>query len=340
MIHGAIDLPRADTEFVDQPGQHLADFGPLPTPRKSTEDVIWLILHLTGKSALSRKSPPRLRDACMFCRTNTNVLSEEHIIPKWSKKAFPAPAHSQRVDVATHFEHDRWVNGLNTARPRYRQDFNLRQGLVRTVRYRRPCKACNSIWMSQMENNLKHLLTKLVCGEPHELSDDEQIQLATWVAMKAMVVDFREGEANAAIAPEDRAIMFTSRRPPPHWSVWIGRSHVSAGVNSFDSGKNLTLPAGPDGRRASSSQAEAERSYNTQCFTLVMGQLLLYCISSQAFDMSSAAFSGSFQRLLAKIWPSQTHLVWPPALRMSSVKDLDDLQTLMATFGRQQTSIA
>jgi hypothetical protein len=70
-------------------------------------------------------------------------------------------------------------------------------------------------WMSTYDGTVKHWLGPMMLGNNATLSVDQQLTIATWATMKAMVSDFGWGRDKLPIfSQDDRDVLFKQRRPP------------------------------------------------------------------------------------------------------------------------------
>ncbi len=65
----------------------------------------------------------------------------------------------------------------------------FKQGQVSNLQIRAVCSDCNSGWMSALENKVKDQLSRIVTGQPVELSQAEIYSINRWICLKAMVID-------------------------------------------------------------------------------------------------------------------------------------------------------
>lgn len=49
---------------------------------------------------------------------------------------------------------------------------------------------CNSGWMSRLDGQVRHFLEPMMLGEARSLSAEEQMTIATWAAIKSMVLEY------------------------------------------------------------------------------------------------------------------------------------------------------
>jgi hypothetical protein len=81
---------------------------------------------------------------------------------------------------------------------------------------------CNGGWMSGLDGQVKQLLEPMILGNPRTLSPDEQLTIATWAAMKSMVLEYVWGAEQVIILPhEARSFIFHQQRPPANMQIRI-----------------------------------------------------------------------------------------------------------------------
>jgi hypothetical protein len=81
---------------------------------------------------------------------------------------------------------------------------------------------CNEGWMSSLDGQVKHLLEPMMLGNPRPLSPGEQLTIATWAAMKSMVLEYVWGKEQVIVLPQEaRTFVFREQRPPADMQVRI-----------------------------------------------------------------------------------------------------------------------
>lgn len=106
----------------------------------------------------------------MFCQRDDHKITKEHLFPDWLSKMY-----------------DNSVTGINEGTNAdgsvaYSYTSKIFQQTVNSV-----CEVCNNGWMSQIENDAKPILVKMLRGKSFVLDKKSQARLATW-AMKTMLV--------------------------------------------------------------------------------------------------------------------------------------------------------
>lgn len=104
-------------------------------------------------------------------------------------------------------------------------------GKAQRINVRLPvvCKPCNTQWMSQIEKQVKPLLTQLIVkpDEPKVFSDEEWAALIIWTTIKAIILDHGD-VATTGAAPFFTQAQRTRLRdewlPPNRVEMWLGRA--------------------------------------------------------------------------------------------------------------------
>jgi hypothetical protein len=76
--------------------------------------------------------------------------------------------------------------------------------------------------MSGLDGQVKHLLEPMMLGKPRTLDPREQLTIATWAAMKSMVIEYFWGPGQAVVLPQAaRTFVFRQQRPPGNMQIRI-----------------------------------------------------------------------------------------------------------------------
>ena len=162
---------------------------------------------------------------------------------------------------------------------------------------------CNGGWMSGLDGQVKHLLTPMMLGKPRTLSPEEQLTIATWTAMKSMVLEYVwEPEQVVVLPQEARTFVFRQQRPPANMQIRI------AAVESR--GRPALIY-----RRVYQLQPQAPSSMAlprfASCSTFVLG-----CFVVQAYGTSNitpaAPSSPHGPSYFVMNPPTDTAISWPP----------------------------
>ena len=232
---------------------------------------------------------------CIFCGCQGN-LSKEHVFADWLGKYIPRSmtVHQSRV-ARVHID---------------REDvtFHKKTGDPHSQRVRRVCEACNSGWMSKLQEAAKPFLVPLILGHKTTMHRRAQTLVSGWIAMTVMTAEFTQREV-IAIPENERARFRTTQKPLDHWRIWIGRHQrhthplLSHHVLRFTDKKPEEI--GP----------EAKTSPNTQTTTICLGEHLVIHVMS-SYIARSIIRRWKLPREIAssmiQIWPARlSSVVWP-----------------------------
>lgn len=79
---------------------------------------------------------------------------------------------------------------------------------------------CNEGWMSGLDGQVKQIIQPMMLGESAVITPQEQLVIATWAAMKAMVLEYVWGPDQPVVSlQEDRDYLFRERRPPENMQI-------------------------------------------------------------------------------------------------------------------------
>lgn len=165
--------------------------GPLARWRLETQQVdlpdilCELILDEGDTSELPAMHLPPSGDWCAFC--GRDDPSEEHIFPRWVSKELSKLAAGPLEMKTAHGP--RRITTLDLTAP--------------------ICAACNTRWLSVLENDVKPLLASMIGGEERALSTGEQGRLATWAVKTAFMLDLA---GTAPVIPAGYYYMLRQRR--------------------------------------------------------------------------------------------------------------------------------
>ena len=82
--------------------------------------------------------------------------------------------------------------------------------------------ACNGGWMGSLDGQVRRLLEPMMLGKPRTLSPEEQLTIATWSAMKSMVLEYVWGTEQLIVLPQEaRTFVYRQQRPPANMQIRI-----------------------------------------------------------------------------------------------------------------------
>lgn len=162
---------------------------------------------------------------CIFC-TSQDELTREDAWPEWTR-----PFTVDRTGTGREWRSSR--EGTRQTRK------NLR-GRAPRIRSRSVCKACNSGWMSRLEQATKPILEPLILFNPSSpadrrvLSAGDQEVLATWAVKTALVLNETYTSGKQVIAQSEYDYLRENGKPPPNYRIYtngaisdFGRFHAA-----------------------------------------------------------------------------------------------------------------
>jgi hypothetical protein len=172
---------------------------------------------------------------------------------------------------------------------------------VRTV-----CKKCNNEWMSDLENENKHVVGCMFDDISIPLHVPQQQLVSVWAVKTAMVFDTTRSRATGIrfFTKGECVAMQTSRSLPDRTRVWVGRvasSHLHASGTDF-------LSIASDGNPAAQGNV----------ITITTGHFVAQIVVQHFFPghenlRDTGPKPGAWDRKLIPIWPTQRDWVtWPP----------------------------
>ncbi len=269
------------------------------------------------KDKLKYITPPDI-PKCIFCGAPP-PLTGEHIFPRWCHKYLPP---STKVKYES-------VRGLRNP---YESQHHVitRPGDIRHWKVPCVCHAhCNNGWMrNQIEDTAKPVLIPLIAGESYRIFPADQLRIAAWAALKAMVAEWMI-RGHATTNHMQRKYLMRHNLPPQKgWGVWIGKfqSNKSKPESEryhplWESHPFLLLPDHVAARRPN----KVATYYNSQSSTQVIGQLLIHTLRSPMPNLIPRwKFAAPDRGTLFRIWPpTQISIAWPG----KTLSDLDAAYT-------------
>lgn len=136
--------------------------------------------------------------SCIFCGKEGN-LSKEHLWPAWLGKMYPRKGDEKHTLVSQTSMNKSLLR--NTVYERLGHLFSLKNRVV--------CCDCNNGWMSEVEDDTKPIILKMLNGPKLKISNAELKQLSFWVALKIVTAEFADKKEQLDVTPlsERRAMM-------------------------------------------------------------------------------------------------------------------------------------
>jgi len=147
-----------------------------------------------------------------------------------------------------------------------------RQGGAITKKLRVVCETCNNEWMSELEDQVKPILTPLILGQEIVLNPAMQKTLAEWISLKTMIAEHNV-PADVIVRQEDRDKFLRDRMIPPYFRIWVMSSKSEKWRSRYiRHNATFTLPSKP---------LMSPRK-NTQTIAWGVGRLFIFVMMSLA----------------------------------------------------------
>jgi hypothetical protein len=184
---------------------------------------------------------------------------------------------------------------------------------------------------TKIEDTAKPILISLIKGEPCRVFPADQVRIAAWAVLKAMVAEWMI-RGHATTNHMQRKYLMRHHLPPKKgWGVWIG--HFLSDASKPESERYHPLWEAhpflllPDNAAALRPNKVAT-FFNSQSSNQVIGQLFIQTLRSPMPNLIPRwKFVLPDRGTLFRIWPpTQTSIVWPG----KSLSDLDAIYTANA----------
>jgi hypothetical protein len=246
-------------------------------------DQIWPVRQAVGMAARS----------CLFC--GATPVSNEHAIPLWTGDAIPGSGPWVHRHVERH------------------DDDPLRQWKkkVPDLKCRVPCKSCNNGWMSQLERNVKPVLTPLIQGRPTRLELHHLSLISYWAVKTSLMLDRCSDSSHQNIPASEFKELFVEKSALRWNYVWLGRCDAARG--SWFQARTLDMD----------TNDAVTRGFGA---TLWIGHAVFEVISIKLRGPLDVILKPDLRNDLAPIWPRGFKLDWPntPELTLRQVVSLGD----------------
>lgn len=256
-----------------------------------------------------QQSPPTQR-RCIFC--GDTPITSEHLWSEWIEPLLELEHDSSTLEAeGGHFKDE---HGNIKFGRRFIPRKGTRPG---SARFDALCGQCNNVWGGSIETASQPALTRLIGGENHTLSPEDQRLIVKWLTLKFFVVECEKAQATLE---EERRAFRTDGGIPSNLRIWIGplagkkwRVSFECFVTSVFFGTRNT-PLEPDGKR------------NVVSFTFGVGSFLAYAVYARV------ANPPTFMRPpnMIQIWPYQNGSIqWPSEMIGISDSEADALNKSM-----------
>lgn len=245
---------------------------------------------------------------CAFCGPTKAPISEEDIWPRWFSRL-----HKRTANPKTFVQ--MYYDGR-------RGRVEVRRGQAMRTTCDVVCRTCNNEWMSQLEDEARKVLTPIILqpDAARQLDDIQQMTIALWLTMKAIVLDHyavkRQGH-KPFFSPRHRQNI-REAEIPDRVSVWMALLPV-----------RMNVPVGNIIPTYLGFADDPERRHlhaYTFTYSLVRLSLQMLAVKDIAEPAPGAADSlpftvlpsrGTWSEFAPLLWPIGRNVVsWPPARRL------------------------
>jgi hypothetical protein len=240
---------------------------------------------------------------CIFCEQDRK-RSREDVFPKWLHPLFPLLGEAEYlrrlVTPSSDDEHRRPASGV----------FDV---IVRDI-----CTTCNNGWMSQLEQQVKPILTPMLLDQQRTLTAPEQHTLATWATKTALTMQGANIGGERFTPAADYHWFHDHRAPLPNGHIWLcrygGEGNWPLSVHQW--GLTMRPPGAPVPQRSDP----------------VNGYSVVYAIGPVVFWLWGHSLTGGpyieagSDDAHQLIWPAlggDAH--WPPRRTLQAEADLQEL---------------
>ena len=256
----------------------------------------------TSATAPASATDPVAYRVCIFCRrTGAEVkLSREHTFSNWINTVLTS------AEVGTE------ITCIRTTRSDDGQPVvdSWPAAKIASHRVRAVCKPCNEGWMNDLEIQVRPLIEPAILGRNISLTPDQQITVATWVAMKAAVFEYVWAQ-DPILTDADRQVIMSQTRPPASAQVRL------AAIES--NGYPL--------RAAATGYVSSGTGNTAFCLTLSIGCIVFQFFGGPGAGNHDFRTPGAVGPNFIGIYPPRMQGInWPPSVALDdeSIKEFSD----------------
>lgn len=158
------------------------------------------------------------QQACIFRRRARPLvmITKEHLFSRWADKVLTA----ELLGPDRSFE--RTVSGPGGAVDSRTWPTEVIAAIEARVVCGQSPDGCNEGWICDLDGEVRSLIEPIMLGGPRILSPGEQQVIATWAAMKSMVLEYVWNSEQVIVLPQAaRTFVFSQRRPPGNMQIRI-----------------------------------------------------------------------------------------------------------------------
>jgi hypothetical protein len=216
---------------------------------------------------------------CIFCGGKAD--SREHGWSDWAIRQFGAPS--------------RGIAGQVDGMPFY--DRRQRAVLIRCV-----CISCNTTWMKALEDSVIPTVGRMAERQATPLSVLQQVDIARWAVVKAMVWEYVTRQHDLFYSADDRG-MVKRGMLPPNTVVWLS-GHV---------GQEKFFAVGSRASSLSPDAVQLDGYFTTFGYKHVVVQVMTVRPYDHPDPYSQIDCNQTLWKdAIITIWPTTEPKVWPP----------------------------
>ncbi len=242
----------------------------------------------------------------MFCSRALGPdeeFADEDLIPRWATRILRSMADRPIDVVFSQRQIDTDGSTMGSSTHERRQTFSA-------VRLPGVCKACNNEWMSRIERAAKDVLEPMIRGIRTGIPVRNQVVVARWMALKALVADLRE-DAYPTFMVEDYRAFFADSNPPDRFWARLGRIDTQGKDDHY-------LSAGPLLTSQTLNGVEAQTPLALETgMSLGPVYFLAWYFNGRTVDypIPPTVQPDPYWTLL---WPQAQEVQWPPSLSFTA----------------------
>lgn len=258
-----------------------------------------------------------MKRTCIFCGSSKE-LTREHVFPDWLSSMFDKKIQGTNV-----------VRGDNLDRT---WQSSLFQDKIKAI-----CKTCNNGWMSNIESDVKGVLTKLAFTyDAHNLTFEDQRKLALWVQKTTLVISRATG-GKFDIPSSFYEQLHQQKQPLENLLVTMGwrlplTDLQTQPLASFEI--KQVSHAVVDKDSVEIAKKQVEDGGLIWASSLVLGNVVFQVIGSN-LDGGEVTVGGIDSRILPHIHPYDKDLSWPTEWPIEAVGGLDAVRKGMYGSGKE-----
>lgn len=242
---------------------------------------------------------------CIFCQGTGK--SREHVSSEWTHGIVPAEVGA--------FCKTKGQGEVLLATNQIRYQHTSRQDMpidLAHLQVHGTCARCNNGWMSEIESVVKPVMTEMLEDNERAISVSEQIDIANWITLKAIVAECLDRE-HAVVSESERHWFYENKRPFRSSQVHIAR------YSGQGPGRHFTA------RAYAATGGNLTKTLYMGKFTLIkLGNILMthgYVVPPME---NRVIIPKSISHRLDQLYPQQRSAIdWPPPYSLDDEQVID-----------------